>query len=462
MGAPIEDLEQVLRIEVSNDKMEASIVALGATDGLTRDDGISLLKAYNVIEGYIYEALDRLTDLKPGQSAICARGVLPVATVQPKIDYFFPLNQGSPSGGDTDHAVDFREIGRFNNAEEGKVLAMLTLGTQGKPGRDVFGRDVQPEALQKKVLVAGKNVELSPDGIKAIAKSSGHACRIDGKITIFPKIQIPGDVDYSIGNIRFIGDVDVGGNILAGFTVEVSGNLVVARNIENSQIKVGKNLIVHGNVFGRGGCTIEVNGDAKFNEIDSATLDVMGNLSVRNGIRHSTVRCGGAIEITSKNGVIVGGEVSALRQIKTVNLGNSMGTLTKVSVGVNPFIHQKLAAIGKVMDELRTKCTQIQTHLAVLERKMMAGGSQEALTELSSKLRAAESAVMGEISEREAEAEQLKAQLGEIGKASIEASGTLYSSVFLFVRRSKIRTYDELKSVRAEEIAGEIKFHNVG
>src|SRR3990172_7406508 len=198
MGAPIEDLEQVLRIEVSNDKMEASIVALGATDGLTRDDGISLLKAYNVIEGYIYEALDRLTDLKPGQSAICARGVLPVATVQPKIDYFFPLNQGSPSGGDTDHAVDFREIGRFNNAEQGKVLAMLTLGTQGKPGRDVFGRDVQPEALQKKVLVAGKNVELSPDGIKAIAKSSGHACRIDGKITIFPKIQIPGDVDYSI------------------------------------------------------------------------------------------------------------------------------------------------------------------------------------------------------------------------------------------------------------------------
>jgi hypothetical protein len=461
MGGPIKDLEKVLRIEISDDRMEAKIIAIGSTERLTRDDGVSFLKAYDVLEGYVLDALDRLSNLELGQGLICAQGARSEPTIQSKIDYFFPIDQRSPAGGDTDRPVDFREIGRFNNAEVGKVLAVLTQGKLGSPGKDIFGRVIQPDQLLKKTILAGKLVELSPDGLKAVAKASGHACRIDGKITILPKIQIPGDVDYSIGNIRFIGDVDIAGNILTGFTVEVEGNLMVAKNIENSRVKVGKDLTVHGNVFGRGGCVIEAGGNAKFNEIDSATMEVMGDLSVRNGIRHSTVRCGGSIQITGKNGVIVGGEVSAFQHIKTVNLGNSMGTLTKVSVGVNPFIYQKMAAMGKVLDDLRVKLTQVQNNISVLERKIMAGGSQDALMELNEKLLAAESAVLTEIRERETETEQLKLQIGEIAKANIEVSGTLYSSVFLFVRRSKTRTYDELKSVRAEEIGGEIKFYNV-
>jgi uncharacterized protein len=458
MAGSIEDLEKVLKIEVSEDRLEARLFSIGSTEGLTREDCRTLLVAYGLSEGIQLSQLDSIGSLGIGQSLLCAKGKSPIPTQQPKIDYFFPVDTHGHLATEGDGSVNFREIGKFNNSEEGKVLAVLTPGVLGISGVDVYGREIGVEPLQQKKIVVGKLVELTPDGMRAIAKVSGHACRIDGKITILPKIQIPGDVDYSVGNIHFIGDVDIAGNILSGFTVEVEGNLMVAKNIENANVKVGKDLFVNGNVFGRGGCKIEVGGKATFNEIDSATVDVLGELVVRNGIRHSSIRCGGSIEITSNNGVIVGGDVSALRKIKTGNLGNSMGTVTRASVGFNPFVHQQLANVGKAIEELNAKLTQIQNHHSVLERKMVGSNPQESMIELSNKLKAAEAAVMLEIKDKEAIGEELKAKVMDLGKASIEVSGTLYSSVIIFIRRGKIRTFNEQKMVRAEEVAGEVKF----
>ncbi|MCD6118344.1 DUF342 domain-containing protein [bacterium] len=458
MSGVLDDIGRILKVEVSEDALEAKLVARDSCDGLTADNGIALLKERGITEGLLYDELGKVGTLKAGQSLVVARGVKAEETVQAKADYFFPLGDKISFESQKNGTIDFREIGRFNNTKEGSVLAVLTPGKEGTTGIDVYGRTTVPDKLIDKKLRCGKLVSLSADGMQAIAKANGHACRIDGKITILTKIQIPGDIDYSVGNIRFLGDVDVSGNVLSGFTVEVQGSLTITKNIENARIEVGKDLKVNGNVFGRGEGFIEVGGDATFNEIDSAKINVMGNLKVRNAIRHSTVRCGGSIELTSSNGVIVGGDVSALQKIKAANIGNSMGTMTKVSVGRNPFIADRLSGVGEALAELKAKRSQVQNHFLMLQKKIAAGPVSPAIEELSIKLRNAELALQKEIAEKEEEEKELKSKAVGVEKAIMEITGTLHSSVLVTIRRLKVLTYDKERRVRAEEEEGEIKF----
>ncbi|MEP0813604.1 MAG: DUF342 domain-containing protein [bacterium] len=451
-------IEQCLSLQISQDWMEAKFKCLSEPAGFTKEDLRAYLSERMVTQGVLENGLEEALKLAPGNTAIVAKGTPVQATVQPRIDYFFPLTEDVEVAEKSDGSVDFREIGRFNNFEAGAILAIKTPGREGVQGMDIRGKCIEPEKLKDIKIPVGKMVELSEDGTQALAKSGGHACRVDGKITILSRIQIPGDIDYSTGNIRFLGDVDVAGNILAGFQLEVGGTLTVRENIENATIRVGKDLIVNGTVFGKSGTVIVVNGNASFREVDSAALDVMGDLVVKNAIRHSTIRCGGNIEITSKNGVIVGGEVSALRTIKAANLGSNMGTLTRITVGTNPFIHQEIDQIEKRLEVLRTKLSQVDTHLQLMDKKVAKGDASPTLQELHSKLTSAKATLKKEIAACESSSNELRQKLVELGTAHVEVQDTLYSGVVITVRRSKARTYDEHRRVRAEEEAGEVKF----
>ncbi len=450
------DLAELLKIEVSDDRMEARLIIIGDTKKSSVDEYVKFLNTNGITFGIQFDKLNMVSALKIGQGIVCAQGQPPGATQQPKIDYFFPLSAQNVLETLEGCCVDLRETSVINNAESGKILAVTTPGILGTNGVDVNGNTVLAEPLHEVEIIVGDFVELTSDGLKAVAKTSGLACCVGGAITIVPKIRISGDVDYSVGNIKFGGDLEIHGNVLSGFTVKVDGSLTISKNIENANIKVGKDLFVGGNVFGRGECKLEVGGKAVLNEIDSATVDVLGDLLVCNGIRHSTVRCGGRIEVTANNGVIVGGDVSAFGDIKVSNLGNAIGTLTSVSVGVDPFIRQQIEIAAKAIEELSFKLTQIQNHTAVIERRLASLNQQSSLVELKNTLKAAELAVLSEIKENELKGADLRERIADECKASIEVNGMLFANVSVAIRRGKVRICEERKNIVLEEVNGEV------
>jgi len=77
------------------------------------------------------------------------------------------------------------------------------------------------------VLPKGKNVEISEDGQSLIAGIDGQVNYIDGKVSVFANYEVPADVDNSTGNISFVGNVIIRGNVLSGFTVEAGGSVEV-------------------------------------------------------------------------------------------------------------------------------------------------------------------------------------------------------------------------------------------
>lgn len=459
MSSAEQGIDSVLKVEVSQDKIEARIVARDVCEAFDTQQVRRFLQEFGITEGISDEALERVSGLKKGEGIVVARGRAPEKTVQHRIDFFFPDSGEVHLEEQTDGTIDFREIGKFNNFEEGAILAMMTPGEEGKPGIDVFGKEIPAEKLAKAKLPIGKLVGATDDGLQAIAKASGHVCKVDGKITVLPKIQVPGDIDYSVGNIRFLGDVDVAGSVLAGFEVDAGGNLNIRGNVENAVIKSGKDLTINGVVFGRGDCRIHAGGNAAFLEIDSAKVDVLGSMKVKNAIRHSIVRCGIGIEVLSPNGVIVGGEIYALQKIKTANLGSHMGTLTKITVGTNPFVHKDIAEAERKVNALHAKLSQVKSHISTVQRKLGKEGTPPALKELFEKLQAANSALEKEISDTENHTSELRQKLVALEAASVEVTGTLFSGVYFRIRHAQARTFTEVRRVKAEDEAGEVKFN---
>ena len=459
MPSAEQGIESVLKVEVSPDKLEARLIARGPCQGFDAQLVRRFLQEYGITEGVSEDALEKVAALKQNEGLVVARGRAAEKTIQHRIDFFFPDSGEIHLEEQTDGSIDFREIGKFNNFEEGAILAMLSPGEEGKSGIDVFGKEIPAEKLAKAKIPTGKLVGVTEDGLQAVAKASGHVCKVDGKITVLPKIQIPGDIDYSVGNIRFMGDVDVAGSVLAGFEVEAGGNLTIRGNVENATIKAGKDMTVGGVVFGRGDCIINVGGNASFIEIDSVRADVMGNLKVKNAIRHSTVRCGGNIEILSPSGVIVGGETYALEKIKTANLGSQMGTLTRITVGTNPFVHREIAETERKMNALHGKMSQVKSHISTVQRKLAKDSVPPALKELFEKLQAARDALQLEIDTADNHSNELRQKLVALGAASVDVSNILHSGVYFRIRHAQARTFSEERRVRAEDEAGEVKFN---
>ena len=64
-------------------------------------------------------------------------------------------------------------------------------------------------------------------------------------------LDIPGNVDFSTGSINFLGDINIKGDVLSGFTVRAMGNIHVDGVIEaGSAVEAGGDLVVVKGILG--------------------------------------------------------------------------------------------------------------------------------------------------------------------------------------------------------------------
>lgn len=105
------------------------------------------------------------------------------------------------------------------------------------------------------VLPQGLNTSISLDGLCLVAAKTGKIYEENGLYHIQELMEILGDVDFSIGNIKFGGDVLIRGNVLPGFFVESDGNIAVKGEVEAAKIISRKGCVaIEKGVIGKG-CT---------------------------------------------------------------------------------------------------------------------------------------------------------------------------------------------------------------
>ena len=149
-------------------------------------------------------------------------------------------------------------------------------------------------------------------------------------------LDIPEDVDFSTGSINFLGDINIQGNVLSGFTVRAMGNIRIAGVVEaGSTIEAGGDLVVAKGILGDGTTTIQACKSVFSKYVQNATVCVRENLQT-DCIIGSSIFCGGEVVVKSGRGSIIGGQVWAAQKIRANIVGSQSECKTTVSLGGAP------------------------------------------------------------------------------------------------------------------------------
>ncbi|MDV6378343.1 FapA family protein [Sporosarcina sp. GW1-11] len=206
------------------------------------------LKVMGVQQGLVFPAIKKATEVDKPYELIVAKGTLPVEGTDGDLEVHVRYEAFDPN---SEEKVDFREMNAITNVKEGQVIATHVLPVEGTAGRSLLGHKIPVKPVRDVILRLGKNVEQVDRDLVALISGKPVIVWRDRlvEIEVNSEFNHPGEVSLESGNIRFEGDVRIGGNILPSMFVGATGSIFVGGSITKATIHAMKSVMVRGNVL---------------------------------------------------------------------------------------------------------------------------------------------------------------------------------------------------------------------
>ena len=363
-------IDESVNVYISNDEMEAFIEFLPPDGGrnLTFEEVISKLQEKGIVYGININKIKEIcADKQYNRKILIAKGNPPVEGKDAQLKFHFDLNKQPKPRLREDGSVDYRSLDAIEIITKGDKLVTLIPPQEGKEGKTVTGRVLKPKAVKNKALPKGKNTEISKDNLSLIALENGKVELVNGKVTVQTVYEIRGDVDLSVGNVEFQGDVIVHGNVSAGFSINAGGFIEVRGVVEGAYLFAGKDIILKRGFRGLGKGEMHAEGEVVARFIENGTVTAKGSIKAE-VILQSQVQCGDEVIVSGRKGLISGGSVSATYQISAITIGSPLATPTVLQIGVDPFARQEYADIEAQLKELKSEKQKLSQLSDVLNR----------------------------------------------------------------------------------------------
>lgn len=284
------------------------------------------------------------------ETYLVASGKTPIHGQDGKIDFHVKPSEEDVRFDidDDDEPINYKDNDLITNVANEQHLATILEVTASENGINVYGKTIEAKQGQPLKFKMGQGIHV--EGEKIFAASHGRFIYEHDELSVNPIYNVRGDVDLTIGNITFVGQVQVQKDVLDDFSVfgqegvEVGG-IVAAANVESHE-----KVILNGGVNGKGRAFIKSQGiiESKyFNEVNAVSW---GDVTVAKSIMNSQVKTKGKIDVS--NGSIIGGEVSALMGIDAGVVGSDMGTMTSIIAGVDYELQDRLRAYESQLQEI--------------------------------------------------------------------------------------------------------------
>jgi uncharacterized protein len=284
----------------------------------------------------------------------------------------------------TDGKVDFRNVNTITQIRAGQVIAKKVPATPGVPGRSVTGNEIPAMAGSDARFPGGKNTRVSDDGLFLLAVKNGFVYKDGEIIHVGDMLPIPKDVDFSVGNIKYMGDIQIQGNVLPGFTVETEGSIIINGRVEAAKIiSRNESIEIQKGVIGKNETYISAKKKIHVEFAQDAIMVSEGVVSIKKSCLHceSTSM---SFEAKEAHATVVGGHIRAFANIELSESGNETGIMTKLSlVDKNEAANkEKLKDLEllqkKLADALEPIKKQLKTKAAILK---MSGSATERITD---------------------------------------------------------------------------------
>lgn len=354
-------------ISVNPSCSEAFMILYGASNGgkeVDYDRIMSELKKIGIVHGIDSSAINQAIHSRnfENQTSI-AKWTAPVEGKNGTIKYSFSKTTEAKPIENAKGFVDYKDLGIIRNITSGTVIAEISFPTEGTPGTDLKGNSVAQRPGVNAVFGLGSNTELTKDGSKIIASVSGNLVYRGGAFCVDTVVTIKGDVDSSVGNIDFIGDIVIRGEVCEGFKVSSMQNITVMGNVTGCTIEAGKNVTI------KKGCInskVIAHGDAVFGFCEHSNITCDGSVTAQNFVI-CTVYCGQTLIAKDARGSLMGGKYTCLKGAECQNIGSKNYTLTELCIGDNAILAEEKSKLEKAITEIDTKilrCNQIVDFLS--------------------------------------------------------------------------------------------------
>ncbi|HEX2952790.1 MAG TPA: FapA family protein [Bacillota bacterium] len=449
-----------LKLDISRDDMEVylSVVPPTLKEGTWPDleHAKQLLRQEVITYGLMDEKVEQVVNQRISTPVLIAKGTSPVQGENAVIEFLFPTErrEAVPKEGE-DGRVDFREVSVIHNVHQGDVLAVKKPATKGIDGRDVHAREVQAKPGKDKTLALGRNVAWSEDGLQLIATADGEPTLFGNRVSVLSVHEVSG-VNFKSGNVDFLGNVVIKGNVESGFTVKAEGDVTVAGSIEAAMIYCGGSLTVMGGIIGQDKTEIRCGGNLTAYYIERASIEAGGDIKVRDAVMHSKVSAAGNILLYGRKGLLVGGLCRAGEQIELQVLGSRLGTATEIEVGVNPGLRTELIEVEEKIKSILDNLDKSNKILVILERDARAATPERA--EMREKLSKTVAALTQErylLEKRRQElVEEIQVRFQDRGR--VKARDTIYPGVRVTIGKAIMAIKDEVRFATLTYSGGEI------
>ncbi|PWA11863.1 hypothetical protein DCC39_08735 [Pueribacillus theae] len=220
-------------------------------DSFSRDDIIAKLHKKGILYGIAEEAIDKACTLKEYGEITVANGLPPENGKNGFVEFFIDFEGFSlkPKKRE-DGTVDFRETNRIPTVEKGQAIGMVREPIEGKQGRTVENKALNPKQV-KQAIVKGKGIILKENKIIA-AETGTISVTIRPpvfKIDIIQKLVHRGDVDIKSGNLSFVGDIEIQGNVEETMSVKAEEKILITGSVHGGHIAAGTALTINKNII---------------------------------------------------------------------------------------------------------------------------------------------------------------------------------------------------------------------
>lgn len=390
---------------------------------------------YGIIEENLKELLEKQLY---NHEIVIAQGLQPENGVDGYYEYKFNLDFSKKPKIRPDGTVDYWSIKMVETVEEGQVIAIYHKAYQGQDGMNVKGKIVLAKRGRDQVPLRGKGFERSEDGSIYTALINGKIEMMNGRITILPVYEINGDVDLSVGNIDFRGDVIIHGGVCTGVSIKATGTVTIDGIVEGAQIEAGKDVVLRSGVMGASRASITSRGNitAKFFEYTK----VHANGSIQADVfLNCKVSCGGSIILDGKKASIVGGDVWAIERISVHTLGSDGEVKTKVRIGNDAAVVRRIGILKSKIEVEEENLRKIEEGLKILGDVK----NDPRRTELL-RVKIRDSALL---SDDTAELEKLENQVERAKGGNIAVKGKVYPGVSVEMDDLRVQVKEEQENL---------------
>jgi len=454
--------DKLYDIRKSKDEMEATLTVnfLSGDDEPNFEDAKKELQEAGIVHGIDEDKLKKIFDEKLyNQEFVIAKGTPKVDGIDAKLKYFFDPNKSIRPQEDEKGNVDYKDVNIISNVRKGDKLVELIPPVQGKDGTAVTGRSVIAKQGKMARLPSGRNTIPDPEKPNfLIANADGDVVSTRGLIEVNEVFEVKGNVDYSTGNIEFVGSVIIKGDVKSGFKVSADGDIEIWGVVEDAEISSKANVLLKKGISGRGQGKIIADGNVYLKFCENQNIYAKKNIVVGEELMHSNIECEGKIIVNGKKGLILGGKVSGTLGIEAKSIGNYQHVKTDLIVGVKEELRNKLEKIEENLRKNDENFENVKKAIYNLVKiKIDKGGLPDDKKALMDKLQNLQKLLPKQRENLQKEKDEILKEYSKYAGAEIKVYNEIYPGVRVFIQNLKKNINEERKNVTISVKDNEIR-----